>query len=134
MPSRCRRDIRDTAKLSQALKGVDAVINLACISNDASFELDEKLSTTINLDAFEKKATEVADILRALANERRAMLNAGGAFGIISAAATEQFVEPGWLEPEPRCQPVAGSEHESCWRLRLRSLRLQYANAKRTGW
>jgi len=46
-------DIRDTTKLAQALKGVDAVINLACISNDASFELDEKLSTTINLDAFE---------------------------------------------------------------------------------
>ncbi len=46
-------DIRDSGKLSQALKGVDAVINLACISNDASFELDEKLSTTINLDAFE---------------------------------------------------------------------------------
>ena len=46
-------DIRDTAKLSQALKGIDAVINLACISNDASFELDEKLSTSINLDAFE---------------------------------------------------------------------------------
>lgn len=46
-------DIRDTARLSEALKGVDAVINLACISNDASFELDEKLSTSINLDAFE---------------------------------------------------------------------------------
>ncbi len=29
------------------------MINLACISNDASFELDEKLSTSINLDAFE---------------------------------------------------------------------------------
>ncbi len=46
-------DIRDAPKLAEALKGVDAVINLACISNDASFELDEKLSTTINLDAFE---------------------------------------------------------------------------------
>jgi nucleoside-diphosphate-sugar epimerase len=46
-------DIRDTAKLGRALKGVEAVINLACISNDASFELDEKLSTSINLDAFE---------------------------------------------------------------------------------
>jgi nucleoside-diphosphate-sugar epimerase len=46
-------DIRDTAKLSAALKGIDAVINLSCISNDASFELDEKLSTSINLDAFE---------------------------------------------------------------------------------
>lgn len=46
-------DIRDTAKLAEACKDVDAVINLACISNDASFELDEKLSTSINLDAFE---------------------------------------------------------------------------------
>jgi nucleoside-diphosphate-sugar epimerase len=46
-------DIRDTRKLAAALKGIDAVIGLACISNDASFELDEKLSTSINLDAFE---------------------------------------------------------------------------------
>jgi len=48
-----KADIRDTAKLAQELKGIEAVINLACISNDASFELDEKLSTSINLDAFE---------------------------------------------------------------------------------
>jgi nucleoside-diphosphate-sugar epimerase len=46
-------DIRDRAKLARAFKGVQAVISLACISNDASFELDEKLSTSINLDAFE---------------------------------------------------------------------------------
>lgn len=46
-------DIRDTSKLSKALEGIDAVISLACISNDASFELDENLSTSINLDAFE---------------------------------------------------------------------------------
>jgi nucleoside-diphosphate-sugar epimerase len=46
-------DIRDTAKLAAALQGQEAVLSLACISNDASFELDEQLSTTINLDAFE---------------------------------------------------------------------------------
>jgi len=46
-------DIRDTARFAKALQGVDAILHLACISNDASFELDEKLSTTINLDAFE---------------------------------------------------------------------------------
>ncbi len=40
-------DIRDIGKLSEALKGIEVVINLACISNDASFELDEKLSTSI---------------------------------------------------------------------------------------
>ena len=46
-------DIRDSANFGSACGGVEAVINLACISNDASFELDEKLSTSINLDAFE---------------------------------------------------------------------------------
>jgi len=46
-------DIRETAKLAEALKGIDVVISLACISNDASFELDENLSTSINLNAFE---------------------------------------------------------------------------------
>src|SRR5258707_621711 len=46
-------DIRDTAKLADALKGQDAVLHLACISNDASFELDEKLSQTVNFDCFE---------------------------------------------------------------------------------
>ena len=46
-------DIRDTEKLAAACQGHDAFISLACISNDASFELDEKLSTSVNLDAFE---------------------------------------------------------------------------------
>ena len=46
-------DIRKTADLRKALEGVDIVVNLACISNDASFELDENLSTSINMDAFE---------------------------------------------------------------------------------
>ena len=46
-------DIRDTAKLAKALEGQDAVLHLACISNDASFELDENLSKTINFDCFE---------------------------------------------------------------------------------
>lgn len=48
-----RGDIRDTAKLAAAIPGHDAFISLACISNDASFELDEKLSTSVNLEAFE---------------------------------------------------------------------------------
>jgi len=46
-------DIRDTAKVAAAVAGHDAFVSLACISNDASFELDERLSTSINYDAFE---------------------------------------------------------------------------------
>jgi nucleoside-diphosphate-sugar epimerase len=46
-------DIRDIEKLAPIMADVDAVLHLACISNDASFELDENLSTTVNMDAFE---------------------------------------------------------------------------------
>jgi len=46
-------DIRDTAHLAAAAASHDAFVSLACISNDASFELDEKLSTSVNMDAFE---------------------------------------------------------------------------------
>lgn len=45
-------DIRDTSLFAETVAGHDAVINLACISNDASFELDEALSTSVNLHAF----------------------------------------------------------------------------------
>lgn len=45
-------DIRDQALLRQVLAGCDAVIHLACISNDPSFELDASLARSINYDAF----------------------------------------------------------------------------------
>lgn len=45
-------DIRDAERFRDTVAGHDVVINLACISNDASFELDEDLSTSVNLDAF----------------------------------------------------------------------------------
>tara|TARA_Y100000591_G_scaffold317773_1_gene327854 strand:- start:2582 stop:3568 length:987 start_codon:yes stop_codon:yes gene_type:complete len=45
-------DLRNIALVRKSLKGCDAVIHLACISNDPSFELDKKLGKEINLDAF----------------------------------------------------------------------------------
>ena len=45
-------DIRDRAVVRDALPGHDAVIHLACISNDPSFELNPELGKSINLDAF----------------------------------------------------------------------------------
>ena len=47
-----RGDIRDRGLLERELAGVDAVIHLACISNDPSFELDPALGKSINYDAF----------------------------------------------------------------------------------
>ena len=45
-------DIRDHGLLERATRGCDAVIHLACISNDPSFELDPTLGKSINYDAF----------------------------------------------------------------------------------
>ena len=45
-------DIRDRALLERVMSGCDAVIHLACISNDPSFELDPELGKSINYDAF----------------------------------------------------------------------------------
>ena len=45
-------DIRNGVLLSQLIPGHDAVIHLACISNDPSFELNPSLGKSINLDAF----------------------------------------------------------------------------------
>ncbi|MEZ4771898.1 MAG: SDR family oxidoreductase [Bacteroidia bacterium] len=46
-------DIRDQAILRKTIPGHDAVIHLACISNDPSFDLNPELGKSINLDAFE---------------------------------------------------------------------------------
>ena len=46
-------DIRDNEKVKASCQDHDVFVHLACISNDTSFALDEKLSTSINLDAFE---------------------------------------------------------------------------------
>ena len=47
-----KMDIRDEAALTRALEDMDAVIHLACISNDPSFELDPRLGRSMNYDAF----------------------------------------------------------------------------------
>jgi len=46
-------DIRDESLLRRAMVDCDAVIHLACVANDPSFELDPTLSKSINFDAFE---------------------------------------------------------------------------------
>ena len=45
-------DIRDPEAVRKAMTGCDAVIHLACISNDPSFDLDPTLGKSINFDAF----------------------------------------------------------------------------------
>lgn len=45
-------DLRNEELLREIVPGCDAVIHLACISNDPSFELDPNLGKSINYDCF----------------------------------------------------------------------------------
>ena len=59
-------DIRNTDFFADSVKNQDVVINMACISDDASFELNEDLSTGVNLHAFHPmvKACKKAGVKR----------------------------------------------------------------------
>jgi nucleoside-diphosphate-sugar epimerase len=45
-------DLRNEGDVARAAAGCDAVIHLACISNDPSFDLDPQLGRSINFDCF----------------------------------------------------------------------------------
>jgi nucleoside-diphosphate-sugar epimerase len=45
-------DLRNAADVARAVAGCDAVIHLACISNDPSFDLNPELGRSINFDCF----------------------------------------------------------------------------------
>ena len=45
-------DLRNPGDVSRAVAGCDAVIHLACISNDPSFDLNPDLGKSINFDCF----------------------------------------------------------------------------------
>jgi len=59
-------DLRHPAAVEKALAGCDAVIHLACISNDPSFELNPALGREVNYDCFRPlvKAAKKAGVKR----------------------------------------------------------------------
>lgn len=59
-------DLRNPADVKRALQGCDAVIHLACISNDPSFDLNPDLGRSINFDCFRPlvKASKDAGVKR----------------------------------------------------------------------
>jgi nucleoside-diphosphate-sugar epimerase len=59
-------DLRSSADVGRAVAGCDAVIHLACISNDPSFDLDPSLGRSINFDCFRPlvKASKDAGVRR----------------------------------------------------------------------
>src|SRR5216684_7090950 len=59
-------DLRKPVEVAHALDGCDAVIHLACISNDPSFDLDPALGRSINFDCFRPlvRASKAAGVRR----------------------------------------------------------------------
>ncbi|MDP6708076.1 MAG: SDR family oxidoreductase [Alphaproteobacteria bacterium] len=105
-------DIRDPEAVEVALRGAEAVIHLACISNDPSFELDPSLGRSINYDAFRPlvRASKDAGVRRFI------YASSSSVYGI---KAEENVTENLALEPltdyskyKAMCEEVLEAERE----------------------
>ncbi|MBT3976449.1 MAG: NAD-dependent epimerase/dehydratase family protein [Rhodospirillaceae bacterium] len=105
-------DIRDPKAVAQAVENADAVIHLACISNDPSFELNPDLGKSINFDCFRPLVRAAKD-----AGARRFIYaSSSSVYGIKS---TENVTEDLLLEPltdyskfKAMCEEVLDQERE----------------------
>lgn len=85
-------DIRNQDLLRKVMPGCDAVIHLACISNDPSYELDPVLGKSINYDAF----IPLVDIAKASGVGRFIYASSSSVYGI---KAESEVTENLTLEP-----------------------------------
>ncbi|MQF95832.1 MAG: NAD-dependent epimerase/dehydratase family protein [SAR202 cluster bacterium] len=72
-------DIRDRKLLDKSIPGSDAVVHLACISNDPSFELNPDLGKSINYDAF----FDLVDVSKDSGVRRFVYASSSSVYGII---------------------------------------------------
>ncbi|MGH7661708.1 MAG: NAD-dependent epimerase/dehydratase family protein [Vulcanimicrobiaceae bacterium] len=100
-------DIRDRETIRRAVHGCDAVIHLACVSNDPSFELDPDLAKTINYDAFEG----IVDESRRAGVRRFLFVSSSSVYGVSDA---QRVTEDHPLRPltdyskyKALCEPIA---------------------------
>jgi nucleoside-diphosphate-sugar epimerase len=77
-----RGDVRDADLCHSAATGCDAVIHLACISNDPSVELDPELSRTVNYESFGPFVRGCKDV----GVRRFLFASSGSVYGISNAA------------------------------------------------
>ncbi len=87
-----RGDIRNRELLEQSIPGCDAVIHLACVSNDPSFDLDPELGKSINYDAF----FDLVDVARRSGVARFVYASSSSVYGIKD---TPNVTEDLTLEP-----------------------------------
>ena len=73
-------DLRDRQLLERHVPGCDAVIHLACVSNDPSFDLDPALGKSINYDAF----LDLVDVARNSGVRRFIFASSSSVYGVKS--------------------------------------------------
>ena len=73
-----RGDIRDRRLLERAMPGCDAVIHLASVSNDPSFDLDPELGKSINYDSL----PGLVDVAQASGVHRFVYASTSGVYGL----------------------------------------------------
>ncbi len=71
-------DLRNRALLERHVPDCDAVIHLACVSNDPSFDLDPELGKSINYDAF----LELVDVSRNRGVRRFIYASSSSVYGV----------------------------------------------------
>lgn len=103
-------DVRDQGTVRQAVHGCDAVIHLACISNDPSVELDPQLSQSVNFDSF----GPCVKIAKAAGVRRFIFASSGSVYGV---SDSPQVTEDHPLVPvslynkyKAACEPVLFAE------------------------
>lgn len=104
-------DIRDAATVKKALEGCDAVIHLACISNDPSYDLNPELGRSINHHAFRP----LVQMSKAAGVERFIYASSSSVYGIKDdAAVTEDLpLEPltDYSKFKALCEAELAEEH-----------------------
>lgn len=74
-------DMRSKADLRKSIKGQDAVIHLACVSNDPSFDMNPKLGKSVNYDSFKG----VLDVLQQENISRFIYASSSSVYGVSKA-------------------------------------------------
>ncbi len=71
-------DIRNPSDLDKAFAGQDAVLHLACVSNDPSFDLQPQLGKTINYDCFK----DIMDTVKSCGVKRFIYASSSSVYGV----------------------------------------------------
>ncbi|MDW8264755.1 MAG: NAD-dependent epimerase/dehydratase [Gemmataceae bacterium] len=108
-------DVRDQELLRRILPGCDAVIHLACISNDPSFELDPELGKSINFDAF----APLVKISKASGVSRFIYASSSSVYGISDAPTVDEThpLKPltDYSKYKALCEPILLAEQSAAF-------------------